>query len=572
MAVSGKGFILTGLLGRGRGTSQLVNNSPNSATPTIVTDALFTPFSGNYTFICLGGSYSITGQSAILSRTNNPAILQTAYTADDVGSSTTIATTITGVTAGSALVVLVGYGSAVATISGVSDGTAYTAAADGACIDSVNTQSSRVYYLLNAGSGSHTVTATFSTSVTGRRIRVVEVSGIATTAAEDKSANQQQNAVGTTTDSISSSATAATSNANDFVLGLTQDTSNGDPGTGTLSAGTGYTLSGANQIIGVEGKLVSSTGAQTATFTDTKNANRTTHVLALKTTISGGGAYTLTASGGAYSLGGAQAILNRSKLVTASGGSYTLTGANANLVKGRVLTAQGGAYSLAGASANLLRSKNIVASGGVYTLTGSSAIISKSKLLVASGGVYNLTGASAVITYTAGSAAYTLICQGGSYSLTGASVSINRNRNLTVQGGSYSLGGGSANLYRSRILLGQGGTYSLTGATATLLKSKNLVATGGSYTLTGASSTILRSKLLVASSGTYNLTGSSAVITWASVGGAVYPPIGSVLLGVTYGPTGTEYTGTLDIGKKFRIDIATGNIVMIIDKDKVMSL
>ena len=39
-----------------------------------------------------------------------------------------------------------------------------------------------------------------------------------------------------------------------------------------------------------------------------------------------------------------------------------------------------------------------------------------------------------------------------------------------------------------------------------------------------------------------------------------------------YGPTGTEYTGTLDIGKKFRIDIATGNIVMIIDSDKVMSL
>jgi hypothetical protein len=212
------------------------------------------------------------------------AIVQSGYAVDDSGnSSTTIAVTLTGVAAGNALVAFVARNSTVA-INSVNDGASYTAAADGICHNTTDNESSSVYYLLNAGSGSHTVTVTFASDVTYRRLRVLEISGIATSAAADGAAHQAQNGVGTTTDSISSSATASTTNANDFILGLTQDTTAVDPGSGTLAAGTGYTLSGSNQILGVEYKNVSATGAQTATFTDTKNAGRTTHVLALKQT------------------------------------------------------------------------------------------------------------------------------------------------------------------------------------------------------------------------------------------------------------------------------------------------
>lgn len=217
------------------------------------------------------------------------AIVQSGYAVDDSsGTATTIAATLTGVSAGNLLVAIVGFGDPTGAITcSVSDGTAYTADAAGKVRDTFNTQSSQVFYLPNAGAGSHTITATLSVAESYRRIRVFEISGVATASPEDKAAGQYLSNVGTTTDSISSGATATTTNANDFVLGLVQDTGSTDPGSGTLAAGTGYTLSGTNQIIGAEYKNVSSVGAQTATFTDTKNSNRTAHVLALKLAATG---------------------------------------------------------------------------------------------------------------------------------------------------------------------------------------------------------------------------------------------------------------------------------------------
>jgi hypothetical protein len=212
------------------------------------------------------------------------SIVQSAYAVDDSGgSSSTVAVTINGVTAGNLLAVIVAWGNPTGTITcTTSDGTSYTADAAGRVTAVAGGQASQVFYLPNSGSGSHTITATLSSSTPFRRIRVVEVANVLTSSPEDKAAAQGQDSVGTTTDSISSSATSATTNATDFILGFEQDGDNVDPGTGTLAAGTGYTLNGTNQILGVESKNVSVTGAQTATFTDTKNANRTVHVLALK--------------------------------------------------------------------------------------------------------------------------------------------------------------------------------------------------------------------------------------------------------------------------------------------------
>ena len=211
------------------------------------------------------------------------AIVQTAYTVDDSGAtSTTVAATLSGVAAGNALVGFVGFGDGSGTTATGFDGTSYTADAGGKIRNTTDLQSGQVFYLPNAGSGSHTLTITFGIAVAFRRLRFLEVSGIQASAIEDKAIGAFQTGVGTGTDSISSTATAATTNANDFVLGFQQDTTNIDPGSGTMAAGTGYTLNGVNQILSLESKSVTATGAQTATFTDSKNSNRTCHVLALK--------------------------------------------------------------------------------------------------------------------------------------------------------------------------------------------------------------------------------------------------------------------------------------------------
>lgn len=647
---------------------------------------LLLPHSGvaNYVLTAQGGVYNVTGASATITRTVNSPIVQTAYNAEDSGSaSTTIAVTLTGVTAGNCIIVYVGWGSSASETATVAftggGGLTYTEIRD-----ATNNQSGMLAHKENCPSGSNTVTATFSGAVPYRRIRIAEVSGIASSSAFDTYIGQAQSGVGTGTDSISSGTSAATSNANDYIFGFCQDIGNSDPGSGTMAAGTGYTLEGSNQILPLEWKSVSATGTQTATFTDSKNSDRITFVMALKKAAASG--YTLTAQGGSYSLAGgsasllrskkivstggsyaltgASAILKRSKYILASGGSYALTGASAVLQKNLnwKLTANGGTYSITGASVNLLKSKKIVATGGTYSLTGGSAIISRNRKLTASGGSYSLTGASAVLTWTPGATGYTLTCLGGSYSLTGSSALFSRNRKLTANGGSYQQIGSNATLLRSKLIVSSGGTYTLSGGTATLLRSKRIVASGGSYSLTGQPATILKSKYLLTTGGSYTITGQQATITWTSgpnaytlicnggaytltgsqasisrnrkltasggsytytgqsatilrtkylsasggsyvingqaatlkksyilqaagglyqltgssailqkAGSLVWPLPSQVLLGVEYGPTGIEYTGTLNIfGIKY--DITTGKLIKPLTEKVVMTL
>lgn len=303
------------------------------------------------------------------------------------------------------------------------------------------------------------------------------------------------------------------------------------------------------------------------------------------------GAYTLTANGGGYTIAGGSVLTLRSKLLTPSGGSYTRSSQSINIAKGRVLTGSGGSYTITGQQGSIYRNRKLTSSGGSYSNVGASSTILRSKLLVAQGGSYSYTGQQITITYTAGSVAYTLTAQGGSYIVTGQSVGLNRNRALVSNGGSYTVVGSSSNILKSKYISGTGGAYSITGATTQIYKSKVLVAVGGSYVNSGATATILRSKYLVSVGGSYTYAGQSINIsrnrTLVTLGGAYtyqgssasysivgaggYPNPSDVLLGVVYGPSG-EYTGTLDIGNKFRIDIATGHIVMIIDKDKVLTL
>lgn len=215
------------------------------------------------------------------------AIVQAAYAADSSGS-TTVSITLNGCVAGNLIAVSFSAGDdGSSTVSSVSDGTAYTADAAGKVRNTTEAIGSWSYYLPNISSGTHTITVTFGASLSFRLIRAAEISGCATSSVEDKAA-ANGNTTGTGTDAISSGATATTTNANDFVIGWTHNCSQLDPGSGTLSAGTGYTISGTNVMVGLESKSVSATGAQTATFTQSVNNQRTAHVIAFKEAAAGG--------------------------------------------------------------------------------------------------------------------------------------------------------------------------------------------------------------------------------------------------------------------------------------------
>lgn len=211
---------------------------------------------------------------------------------DEGAASTTIQQTITGVTAGNTIVAFVGWDDATSAITcSVSDGTSYAVGA--AKITDGNLQAGQVFYLENAGAGSHTVVATVSQSTDFRRLRLFEISGVLTSGALATGTGQSQSGPGTGSNAVSSGASSSTG-ATCFVMGFSQDTSQASPGTGTVTAGTNYTIIGSSIIMAAESRASVASGAQTATFTQSVNNDRITHVVAFKESSSGGTTTTKT--------------------------------------------------------------------------------------------------------------------------------------------------------------------------------------------------------------------------------------------------------------------------------------
>lgn len=277
------------------------------------------------------------------------AVVQTGYAVDDSGAtSTTIAVTLTGVVAGNTLYAHVGGTDTGAVTASVSDGSAFSAG-DTKRRSTGDNQSGWTFYRENVGAGSHTITATFSGAIDFRRLRVGELSGLATSSSKDQAVGQVQASPGTGANGISSSATAATTNANDFVIGSTQDADSANPGSGTLTAGTGYTISGTNVIMGIESKSVAATGAQTATFTQSVAGSRITHVIAFKeasTDVTGTLAETLGA------------------LVSSGAGAVDVTGSLAKTL-GNLVASGAGAVNVDGSLAQTLGALTVAGVGAV---------------------------------------------------------------------------------------------------------------------------------------------------------------------------------------------------------------
>jgi hypothetical protein len=187
------------------------------------------------------------------------------------------------------------------------------------------------------------------------------------------------------------------------------------------------------------------------------------------------------------------------------------------------ITAQSGIYNISGQSIGLSRNRNIAAQPGAYSLSGQGIGLSRNRTLAAQAGSYSYTGQAATVTYTPNAVGYTLTAQPGSYVLTGQSATLLRSKQITAQVGSYTVNGQAA----------------------TLLRSKQITAQVGSYTVNGQAATLLRYRSLFAQHGSYAYVGKTAALTKT---GMVWPLETDVRLGVQYGPTGTEYTGTLTGG------------------------
>ena len=530
--------ISSALLAGRRSGNLFVKQQPSDAFPTIASAWVWgTAVSGAYTLTAQGGSYSIVGASATIDRTYiKPYLISS--TALALGTSATPGAQTITVPEDAQLVVVhaTSYTSGGLTLSissNFSGSFTTTTAGDGS-------DKCHISYAIVSSTGSKTITPVWSSDVTDGPIFIVSFiknvdTGNFLRAVLAQNLNTQGNTL----------STSIASNTTDLVLALERESLTTTPPT-TLTGFTSIVTSGINNI-GSRLQSCNSPGASTTSLSGSGTDFPGFAAISIKQIPSG--AYILTASGGVYNLGGSIANIKCSKYILANGGAYSINGSNATIGRNRTLNAQGGVYTYTGQSVTITYvagsvNYTLTALGGTYTLIGASALVSRNRLLISSG---------------------------GSYTYNGSSANLLRSKYLLSSGGSYSYTGSSASLLRSKYLSATGGVYSITGATANIFKSKRLVASSGSYVYTGNTITLKRSKYLNVSGGSYSLVGSSANITWGSVGGAVWPPVHLVLLGTIYGPTGIEYTGTLDVNG-IKYDITTGQLVKPINDKVVMSI
>ena len=201
---------------------------------------------------------------------------------------TTLNVSVTSVVAGHELLAHTAWCDSPSTFTAsISDGQGSYSVAVGRTHEATDGCNFETFYLENANSGTHSVTVTFSGSSGSIGLRVFEIGGTATSSTLDQATGIADAAgPGTGTDNVSSGASSATTNANDCVLGFTTNLVTQAPG-GTLVAGTGYSSFDSDLLFQGEIKTVSSTGAQTATFTQSVNYRHGTAVVALKQSTAG---------------------------------------------------------------------------------------------------------------------------------------------------------------------------------------------------------------------------------------------------------------------------------------------
>ena len=151
-----------------------------------------------------------------------------------------------------------------------------------------------------------------------------------------------------------------------------------------------------------------------------------------------------------------------------------------------------------------------------------------------------------IIVPESGAVAYTLDTTPGAYNLTGSSPSLLVGRALDTTPGQYDLTGSSSAMLFDSLVSVTPGDYDITGSDAAMLFDQMVEVTPGAYSITGTDPVLLYDRVVITSIGQYNI--SPSAVTMVRVG-INWPDPADVRLGVQYGPTGVEYTGTMLSGQ-----------------------
>jgi len=353
-----------------------------------------------------------------------------------------------------------------------------------------------MYYCANGtGGASHTATVNYSATAYSV-VYLVEVTGAA-------SASFDVTAKTVDTSSPFTVSTGTLAQADEVVITAVAN----DDGSSVNYTSSNTTIIGENNDTAnywtgaISKQVVASTSSFTPSFTLSAGTNLALITATFK--AAGGGAFTLTADVGSYTVTGNAASLIAPKTLTAAAGSYVITGVAAATKYNRLVNAAVGNYTITGSDA--LADYVITAATGSYNITGVASALLQGRRLTADVGSYTITGVDAAFI-----TGIRLVAESGSYTVTGVANNLLYNRLITANTASYTISGQDATLSKSggsTSIVAESGTYNISGIAAGLLKGYVVTGQNGSYTVTGVAAGTRYNRSLSANSGAYTISG-----------------------------------------------------------------
>lgn len=208
---------------------------------------------------------------------------------------------------------------------------------------------------------------------------------------------------------------------------------------------------------------------------------------------------------------------------------------------------ESGTYSVSGAAATLQYSKIFASDTGSYLITGADSSGIYGKAVFADTASYTISGQTAGLIVGGAPSGITLEAIGGSYTVSGQDITYDRNYAIGAATASYTISGADADFYKGKTVVASTAAYSISGTAASFLYGYKAVGDAGAYSISGTDNTFLKGSFVVAASGSYSVSGQaitmtagqrrmdgdsgSYTLTGTSVGLFPAPPVGTVLQG-----------------------------------------
>lgn len=228
-----------------------------------------------------------------------------------------------------------------------------------------------------------------------------------------------------------------------------------------------------------------------------------------------------------------------STLATAAASGFT-----ANVGTGNAITATLATATASGQTATVNRQSNITATQAVASASGQIATVNRQLAIAATLATATASGQLATVNLQRAVAATQAAATATGYT---ANVQLGNDLSISATQAAATASGFDAAINRQLSIAATLATATASGFDASISNGASIAASYGLASADGYQAQVNLQREIAASLATASASGFTAAIS-TSTGTAVWPTPDQVLSGITYGPTGADYTGTATAG------------------------